>query len=531
MKNLTKVIMLVLALSLIVGTAYAWDRTDHVVMAPNGEGDLLIFPFWAATQGYQTNFIITNTSNVNSVVAKVVLRSEHYTIELLDFFIFLSPNDVFEATIRQTASGVIIESSDDSVISGVSGTNCAVWGNQTTMTRTLTVPNCEDTTELGYIEVFEAAYYPYTKNASGIVPKNTILCGFGGIAGLNDATTFQIEADARDAAEPNLDLTETDAALPTDCSCNGANVDAMYVGTLNVLAGHMEVGHPTVGISSGLRATTLRNYDTSRTTKLTIGAETTLDWIRTHNSAAELEAAMSKNELQMPYSSSTLSYHMITFPTKQTRVDNNCRATGWAGPYFNEVLTPLTDNCVDYEVQIYDMEENSDTTPGIIFSPFEQGQGAEFCAELNYNNPPNFPFDEGWVRYTFEVPADGQTDHCTRGEMGQTNVCNTPDIHYEGVPALGTVLDFGSMGQRMIGAAYRDKDVWVDAPTAEDPTVTETQIIYYYQYWDAAHYPSSEANHGYRMDAQDEDGDFLPELEGDLTRPAVNTTTEEPEAY
>ena len=97
------VVAIALAMVLAAGTAYSWDFTDHVTIAPNGKGDAMIFPFWVATSGFETNFYVTNTSDDYSVVAKVVLRSQKYTAEVLDYFIFMSPNDVYKGDHQEHA--------------------------------------------------------------------------------------------------------------------------------------------------------------------------------------------------------------------------------------------------------------------------------------------------------------------------------------------------------------------------------------------------------------------------------------------
>jgi len=459
-----KSIVLIIALSLICGSAWAWDMEDHVIMAPNGKGDAMVFPLYAAASGYETNFWVTNTSNVTSTVAKVVFRSPAYTQELLDFFIFLSPNDVFKATIRNTASGVEVYSNDDSVISDLQGGTVPVWGNTTPLSRILAVPPCEDSSGMGYIEVFEAAFYPYPKGLDGTVAKTTILNGYGGFARLNDAAA-------------NLDANGTGLYVVTNVD---ANVVPMYVGSQNILAGHMEIGVPGNALSSAVRATVLRNYHASLRSKLTLGVETYLGDQLAHNTTGEVEAALSRNDLHMPFSHKSLTYHFLTFPTKKTLLTTStCTVTNWRGPYFQEVLTasPL-DNCVDFTATDFDMQEHSQQS-GSIFSPLGQTQSSQFCGEVNYGH--SYKYDEGWVRYMFQVPADNDTDAPFAADRAA--VCGVGNcIFYAGVPVIGTVLDFG-MGMNMTTAAYTDTDVW------SETGVTVNPIYYYYQYWDRAHMP------------------------------------------
>lgn len=468
------------------GNVWAWDRTDHVVQAPNGKGDLIIYPFYATTtDGHQTNFWVTNTSDTYSTVAKVVFRSYRYTQEILDFFIFLSPNDVFKATIKYDGGNVVVTSTDDSVIAQANGTT-PVWANESPMVQTLSVPRCEQTTEIGYIEVFEVAYQNYPKVANK-VEKGIILTGFGGIARLN--------VNNRTWVDP-VYMTQED---PSPYNNAYANTPGMIVGTLNILAGHMELGIPNNSMTAMTRATVLRNYDTSLDYVANISEETFIGDVNAHNSTAEAEAALSKDQLHMPYSSSSQTVHFLTFPTKYTQLDNNCRVVNWFGPYFKAVLTPITDNCVNTdEYTAYDMMENSQRRGG-LFSPYDD-PGREFCWEVNFDYPADYPYSEGWVRHDFQSPDITATTQ------------STETINYNGVPVIGTVLDFGMGAGGMLSAAWDDTDVWFGGVNH-----------YYYQYWDMAHYPGEEAenrggfNYGFRTD----NGNALPVEHGSWPSPAV----------
>ncbi len=520
------VVAIALAMVLAAGTAYSWDFTDHVTIAPNGKGDAIIFPFWVAKGGFETNFYITNTSDDYSVVAKVVLRSQTYTAEVLDYFIFMSPNDVYKATIKNTPNGVVLACEDDSMISGLDSANNPIWANQQNLSRALRVPPCELDVEIGYLEVFEVAYYPLEKNPDDLtVPKNAILDAFGGVDELGNNN---VEPCRNDTTRM---MCTVQSPVMTDANTRWqvAGDNGMFVGTLNVLAGHMDVYLPGNDMKAAIKPTVFRNYDTSLEELATLRVETYFGDDRAHNSLGEVEAALGRNYYEMPYSTSNMSYHAFTFPTKLTLYnEDNCRVTGWRSPYFNEILT-APDNCVEYTATSYDMMENSKQEGGNLFSPPPEGPGAdEFCAEVNVTT--GFPYDAGWVRYVFEKAPGGQTEAPTMGSIKRL----TPpidDIAYEGVPVIGTVLDFHLAGENrslaMVEGSYTDGIVrtWDGDP--------QNTIYYYYQYWDRAHYPSVEDmepvypsvgfNWGYRTDndpAVDLDGDgvletILPVLEGD----------------
>ena len=130
----------------------------------DGVGNYLVMPSYDATADYgnwSTDIRVVNTNTTNAVIAKVVIRAHEDSEELLDFPIYLSPGDVWVATLSQEVSGgpVLLKCSDDSmVIDGkVVGTDLNVSQELfKTTTTTIAKPGSHDGTR-GYIEVLEVA--------------------------------------------------------------------------------------------------------------------------------------------------------------------------------------------------------------------------------------------------------------------------------------------------------------------------------------------------------------------------------------
>jgi len=119
MRHLKTLIFGVMVMMLAT-TAWAASPADHVKVAPNKQGDVLIYPFYAAIEGgFETKLTVVNTSRTESTVAKLVVRSEVHSQELLDFLIYLSPSDVWTGTLKWDAAegGPVMYSDDDSVLS------------------------------------------------------------------------------------------------------------------------------------------------------------------------------------------------------------------------------------------------------------------------------------------------------------------------------------------------------------------------------------------------------------------------------
>ncbi|MCX5880715.1 MAG: hypothetical protein NTU74_02585 [Deltaproteobacteria bacterium] len=286
-----KVCLAVLMIAMMMGgSAWAFNATDHVKVAPNGKGDLLIFPyFFAYPGGYSTKITVINTSSSQSVVAKVVYRSWNWSAELLDHLIFLSPNDVWTGTLVNVNGVATLQSNDDSILGRMpSGTAFATesdFGNITPVNQPLGAPNCpsEDTNTEGYIEVIEAASRVESQATTGYAPGQRVAKKHIYDWYYNYVNDFNIQ--------------------------NGP------YSPVNVLTGYQEN-------SFGQGGATLKQAnvfaDYFNFTKLDLSRPTWLGEL-SNNSLAELEAAMGKGDVSLPYiakPNGDSSVHIFNFPTK-----------------------------------------------------------------------------------------------------------------------------------------------------------------------------------------------------------------------
>src|SRR6056297_3586014 len=116
MKRVISLIVAISFLFLFLGAASAYNVNEHVKYAPNSEGDMMIFPWYWASQGVNTEFTITNTSDSHCAVAKVVMRSPMYSSEILDWLVYLSPKDKWEGKLYNKNGDVYLYSEDDSIL-------------------------------------------------------------------------------------------------------------------------------------------------------------------------------------------------------------------------------------------------------------------------------------------------------------------------------------------------------------------------------------------------------------------------------
>lgn len=407
MKRIACVLML-LAVVFTAGSALALNLNDHVTLAPNAKGDLLFIPLYVAVNGgWETKINVVNTSLVYPVVAKLVIRSMVYSRELLDFFIYLSPTDVWTGRLLSGPNGPTMVSTDDSVLAAP-----GVFASPETPFEQVLDPFgylcSDDSADFGYVEIFEAWSTldgPATTDQTIPVDKATIKTAF------EAATTFgQV---------------------------------------LNVLTANFEITNTVAAFTAAGDATILKDYNV--TARLTLGAETFIGQLA-NNDMCEVEAALSRDNLAMYYynSEDKLALHAITFPTKLTQNANCGACENVLSEFFLENYISSTCWGADYEQTFYDLKENSLIGENPIVSPPPIIPQNQFLGELNFTGVfiDTTLFLEGWAKYDFITPTESPV-------LTTCNPLTTADaITFTGAPVIGTTLFLGVDGLSMMGSAF-----------------------------------------------------------------------------
>lgn len=344
MKRFIFAVAVVMACLFSVGGALADSYTAHVTTAPNGKGDLVVYPVYMASEGLETKITVINTSLTHSVVAKLIVRSQVYSQEVLDFMLYLSPTDMWIGTLKHGANGPVMVSTD------LSGPTFPSAGQP------LAVANCSgDTNEYGYVEIIEA--WSGTLGAPPVA-KDLI------------RTTYEAFPIPYDVAQ-----------------------------TVNTLAGSYMISVPAVGWEASDNAVVFKDYD--NLTRLSVGLYTLLGQ-DSFNLIHEVDAAFNKKNIAMTFNSSSESggtLHMFTFPTKQSYIAGNCTYAARFSPYFPDNGT------VRYHMRVQDNEEHTTQDPDDPFSPTDDPEILSMRFELNIKDVlkdsiKNIPFfDFGWMLY------------------------------------------------------------------------------------------------------------------------------------
>ncbi len=379
MKRFYKMMVFVVAFLSVASMGFANTYNDHVYVSANGKGDVLVYPFYIAAQGWQTQFDVVNTSG-HSVVAKLVVHSAANSVELLDFLIYLSPYDMWRGTLKidpTYGSQPIMYSTDSSAPS--SNSSVSYFATATNpMAQPLSTSFCSgDSNQAGYVEVIEAW-----------------------------------------AGDPVF-------ASKTDKEARGLAIKSAYdqatvFSTIDTLSGSMVINYAQGGILAARDAVAMANYRNIaylKTGELTYLGE------KSRNNVQEVDSALAKTALELPFdnNSTASSLQIVTFPTKQTQnVVGDCKTFAYKSAYFT------TGNAV-YNTTQYDNEEQ--TSAASPFSP--ASLSSKMPSEVNFL-PISAAFSFGWLKYAFDTVSN-------TGFIYNNNTGGQP-LGYTGAPLIPTVV-------------------------------------------------------------------------------------------
>lgn len=378
-------ISLFLTMGVISAPAFDAAAGNRVTVGQNYQGDALLAPLYNALGDYTTKLTVVNTSENMAVVAKVVFRSPAISAETLDFFLYLTPADVWEGmvTLDPASGNAMITSTDDSCLAGTD-----TWASaETPMVEVFHTAKLQgDINSFGHVEILGAA-------------------AFGPIA------------------IPSLPYSK--ASLYNDYHYNAG---AAFVAVPNVLTGKMTMVNAHYGQKIELNMTALANWDNTAKMGWTI-SDTNGLYNSSLNSLAEIDATLAKTEFSLPYDLSAETGDaevllLTTFPTKYFAME-----AGFATPYFPCLNV---DSRMTYKV--WNMEEGK-------YNPIISGPAAAVCSEVNFlslanliADPLSEGFTKGWVKTTY---------------YNSTSISNSADgnsLTYAGVPMLNSYITISTAG-------------------------------------------------------------------------------------
>jgi len=412
------------------GSAWGYDAFDHIKTAPNGKGDLMWFKYYvAAPNGWETKISVTNTAAV-SVVAKVVIRSYKNSTELLDFMIYLSPYDVWTAKIYWDGSATKIYSEDSSCRNQngnwASPTDPLDYALKTIGTNLMAF--CpDDSTTMGYIYVVQTAW----SNAPAVTATGQPNFGAAGVSKADIKKWYEMKASGPFTVWP------MNSAFGNTGSWN------------NSLAGYELFFNRLLGMwSSAVQAVVLRDYKSTIYLDL---AQTNRIGINTsNNSLGEIEAAFSKNEIDLPFvtASDKATVHIFSATTKYTTGQDCTKVStfGYDGPWYDK-YTASDGRVIVSGVEIWDVDEHKTTSEHFSPSPTS---GWRNEVEI-FAVPHDWP--EGHVRYPFSGVG------IVAGDLVYSK--SGAALTYMGIPIHATTIFFGDYDSYAIDGAWSNAPVTV----------------------------------------------------------------------
>ena len=138
-------------------TAPYGSTADELRLSPNGIGHSLLVPYFT-TQGTNATLInLVNTDTINGKAVKIRFRSASNSDDIFDFQVFLSPGDVWAASVAQGANGRSNLSTNDNSCTKPAKSNLGSGFVTTRLDPTFTDAQKANATREGYVEIFNMA--------------------------------------------------------------------------------------------------------------------------------------------------------------------------------------------------------------------------------------------------------------------------------------------------------------------------------------------------------------------------------------
>jgi len=348
-------------LATMAGAAHA------VYVDQNGAGQALIYPYYTVQNGHNTYISVVNTTTAVKVV-KVRFREGKNSREVLDFNLYLSPNDVWVgAVVPSTSGGGRLVTGDESctnppnslIKAGVDFRNFAYVG--------LNADNGGtglDRTREGYVEMVEMGTLSPT-SAPGNAAVHSATSGVPSCTGLSGAV---VSAVANAIQPPTGGLTGTGTLINVS---NGqdSGYNATALAALTTAAIYSDIGNETGTLSSAdpqsLVVTGNRSHNATFTSARRIDAVSS---VLTHSSVL--------NEYILDTNTNSNTDWVLTFPTKRFYVTTTSATRPFTAPFTSSGA------CEPISFTFYDREERSVAASGVDFSPLPPGAaGPTLCWE------------------------------------------------------------------------------------------------------------------------------------------------------
>jgi hypothetical protein len=429
----------------IAGVAGFAGLANAVDLNPDGLGQVLIYPYYTVNIGQDTLFSVTNTDPVNGKAVKVRFLEGYNSREVLDFNLYLSPNDVWTATVSQTSDtgGAAVSTTDQSC------TDPSVLANSPVAFRTAAFdgsgpvpaddgPQDITRTREGYIELISMGDIdPGSALAGLITHDNGVPPGCGAI---NDSVAAAGIVAPTGGLYGDADIVNVGVGtiFPyTADAIDGFSAIPLYSGSSNLLPS-LQSANSADATNGVARAFVFTNGGQLVTADYAFGEDAV--------SAVFMDDAIYNDYIVSPGLGAATDW-IVTFPTKRFYVDPIYGAVPF--PPFVEAFSGGQSNVVVVP-SIYDREEATTTVQGDFSPPISSQPNSlpfevnviSFLTDTGAGDPsgvlgsllrPNIvPFAQyGWLKLDLTSGDGGQ--HQLPGGVTPAGV----DVVFNGLPTTG----------------------------------------------------------------------------------------------
>jgi hypothetical protein len=368
----------------IAGVAGISNMASAVYLNNDGLGQILIYPYYTVNGGNDTLLTVVNTTAQGKAI-KVRFLEAYDSREVLDFNLYMSPEDVWTAAVIPSgAGGAAVFTTDNSCTVPALPTSAA--SAQPFLTNAYTGgaadggPTGVSRTLEGYVELIEMGTVTNTNDGSlaAITHSNGVPANCGKIRAAWASGGYWATASSNDISPATGGLFGSGAIINgaegTIAGYNADAVDQFYAST-DTTTHHFAPGsiQPNFTAGSSLVSYVFAASPSSNTPTLV-----TTSWSTPVDAVSSVFMADSiYNEYWTSGGASASSEWVITMPTKRFYVDPGIVGTTVQAP-FDTVFDGTS--CSPISVNVYDREELTTTTP-VGFSPPGAQAGTSLCYE------------------------------------------------------------------------------------------------------------------------------------------------------
>lgn len=434
--------------AVVLGTLGVAGSAQAVNLSDDGRGEVLIYPYYTAQNGNDTIFSLVNTT-ANGKAVKVRIIEGMNSYEVLDFNLYLSPNDAWSAAITSDgAGGAKIVTADKSCTAPAipaAGQSFRTFAIQDAG------PKTAARTKEGYIEVIEMG----TIDPNAALSPSTVTFGkavthVAGVPGNCDAIRGAWGAGGAFTGGAS-ELTANSGGLIGSAAIINVGAGTDYSFDPVVLAAF----NNTVGgnhTSPGSTLPSLANTAPRISNVFYNGNVLQSDWTLINPATAGVDPVSAVlmhqyvlNEYTVNPALNASTDVVITFPTKRQYINNVTVAGAYIGdrPFTQDFLAVggvATGACEPVSIIDIGREEETPITT-IDFSPQPPSGSNSLCWEANVISMGGAKV-LGSENLNYNLPAGYLDGWLSIGFLDVGHVMNDPALplatqNYRGLPAVG----------------------------------------------------------------------------------------------